>query len=90
MLRCLLGGVREEKSRHDKKTENRELTNRLQSISKEFNVSEEAAGLTITLFLLGYVAGPLVFAPLSEVCLRESSPTNPPSVVTTDLRIRHG
>ncbi|OTB02723.1 hypothetical protein M426DRAFT_322477 [Hypoxylon sp. CI-4A] len=36
------------------------------SISEEFNVSEEAAGLTITLFLLGYCAGPLVFAPLSE------------------------
>ncbi|KAI1074846.1 MFS general substrate transporter [Whalleya microplaca] len=36
------------------------------SISKEFGVSEEAAGLTITLFLLGYCAGPLLFAPLSE------------------------
>ncbi|KAK7999537.1 hypothetical protein PG990_012137 [Apiospora arundinis] len=36
------------------------------SISEEFNVSEEAAGLTITLFLLGYCAGPLLFAPLSE------------------------
>ncbi|KAI0827527.1 MFS general substrate transporter [Hypoxylon sp. FL0890] len=36
------------------------------SISKEFHVSEEAAGLTITLFLLGYCAGPLIFAPLSE------------------------
>ncbi|KAH6867310.1 major facilitator superfamily domain-containing protein [Thelonectria olida] len=37
-----------------------------QSISQHFNVSGEAAGLTVTLFLLGYVAGPLVFAPLSE------------------------
>lgn len=36
------------------------------SISKEFNVSTEVAGLTITLFLLGYCAGPLIFAPLSE------------------------
>ncbi|KAK8075614.1 hypothetical protein PG997_010277 [Apiospora hydei] len=36
------------------------------SISEHFNVSEEAAGLTITLFLLGYCAGPLLFAPLSE------------------------
>ncbi|OTA57411.1 MFS general substrate transporter [Hypoxylon sp. EC38] len=36
------------------------------SISREFGVSEEAAGLTITLFLLGYCAGPLIFAPLSE------------------------
>lgn len=36
------------------------------SISKHFNVSLEAAGLTITLFLLGYCAGPLIFASLSE------------------------
>ena len=38
----------------------------LGSISKEFHVSEVASGLVITLFLLGYVAGPLLFAPLSE------------------------
>ncbi|KUI65043.1 hypothetical protein VM1G_00536 [Cytospora mali] len=38
----------------------------LESISEWFDVSAEAAGLTITLFLLGYCAGPLVFAPLSE------------------------
>lgn len=37
------------------------------SISKEFGVSSVAAGLTITLFLLGYCAGPLLFAPLSEM-----------------------
>lgn len=37
------------------------------SISRHFNVSMEAAGLTITLFLLGYCAGPLMFAPLSEM-----------------------
>ncbi|KAI1098396.1 MFS general substrate transporter [Jackrogersella minutella] len=36
------------------------------SIAKEFGISIEAAGLTITLFLLGYCAGPLIFAPLSE------------------------
>lgn len=36
------------------------------SISEDFGVSLEAAGLTITLFLLGYCAGPLLFAPLSE------------------------
>ncbi|KAI0380314.1 MFS general substrate transporter [Hypomontagnella monticulosa] len=36
------------------------------SVSEEFHVSEEVAGLVITLFLLGYCAGPLVFAPLSE------------------------
>ncbi|KAK5788143.1 hypothetical protein VI817_009101 [Penicillium citrinum] len=36
------------------------------SISEHFGVSELVAGLTITLFLLGYCAGPLIFAPLSE------------------------
>lgn len=36
------------------------------SISKQFGVSTEVAGLTITVFLLGYCAGPLIFAPLSE------------------------
>lgn len=38
----------------------------LASISRTFGVSEEVAGLVITLFLLGYCAGPLIFAPLSE------------------------
>lgn len=38
----------------------------LAGIAEHFHVSKEAAGLVITLFLLGYVAGPLVFAPLSE------------------------
>ena len=38
----------------------------LPSISRELHVSEEAAGLVITLFLLGYCAGPLAWAPLSE------------------------
>ncbi|KAI1262769.1 MFS general substrate transporter [Xylariaceae sp. FL1019] len=38
----------------------------IKGIAESFDVSTEAAGLTITLFLLGYVAGPLVFAPLSE------------------------
>lgn len=38
----------------------------LQGISDTFSVSQEVAGLVITLFLLGYVFGPLVFAPLSE------------------------
>lgn len=38
----------------------------LPSIEEYFHVSSEAAGLTITLFLLGYCAGPLLFAPLSE------------------------
>ncbi|CAN9330558.1 unnamed protein product [Alternaria alternata] len=38
----------------------------LESLSTDLHVSTEAAGLVITLFLLGYCAGPLVFAPLSE------------------------
>lgn len=36
------------------------------SIMRDFNVSEEVAGLVTTLFLLGYCAGPLVWAPFSE------------------------
>lgn len=38
----------------------------LRGIATTFNVSEEVSGLVITLFLLGYVFGPLIFAPLSE------------------------
>ncbi|SMQ47322.1 unnamed protein product [Zymoseptoria tritici ST99CH_3D7] len=38
----------------------------LPSIAEEFSVSTEAAGLVVTMFLLGYVFGPLFFAPLSE------------------------
>lgn len=38
----------------------------LEGISEELHVSVEAAGLVITLFLLGYCAGPLIWAPLSE------------------------
>ncbi|PHH71407.1 hypothetical protein CDD82_6531 [Ophiocordyceps australis] len=37
------------------------------SLARHFDVSREAAALTITLFLLGYCAGPLIFAPLSEL-----------------------
>ncbi|RGP79412.1 hypothetical protein FLONG3_2467 [Fusarium longipes] len=36
------------------------------SIAEEFGVSRVAAGLTMSLFLLGYCAGPLIFCPLSE------------------------
>ncbi|KAJ5724773.1 hypothetical protein N7493_006501 [Penicillium malachiteum] len=36
------------------------------SVSEHFEISTEVAGLTITVFLLGYCAGPLFFAPLSE------------------------
>ena len=38
----------------------------LESIAEELHVSVEAGGLVITLFLLGYVFGPLFWAPLSE------------------------
>ena len=38
----------------------------LQGVAETFHVSVEASGLIITLFLLGYCAGPLIFAPLSE------------------------
>lgn len=36
------------------------------SIASTFHVSEEAAELNLTLFLLGYAFGPLFWAPLSE------------------------
>ncbi|RFU74909.1 benomyl methotrexate resistance [Trichoderma arundinaceum] len=39
----------------------------LESIAEEFGVSLVVAGLTVTLFLLGCCAGPLIFAPLSEL-----------------------
>ena len=38
----------------------------LVSVIEEFKVPRVAAALVITIFLLGYVAGPLLFAPLSE------------------------
>lgn len=38
----------------------------IQGISGDLNVSVEAAGPVTTLFLLGYCAGPLFWAPLSE------------------------
>ncbi|BFZ53138.1 hypothetical protein PYCC9005_000161 [Savitreella phatthalungensis] len=38
----------------------------IESIADHFKVSTEAAGLVITLFLLGYVFGPLFWAPMSE------------------------
>ncbi|KAJ3484866.1 hypothetical protein NLG97_g6955 [Lecanicillium saksenae] len=37
-----------------------------ESLTKQFNVSTEVSALTVTLFLLGYCSGPLIFAPLSE------------------------
>ena len=41
-------------------------TGTLKSLAEELHVGEEAAGLVTSVFLLGYCAGPLVFAPLSE------------------------
>lgn len=38
----------------------------IDGISEDFGVSVEAAGLVTTMFLLGYCAGPLIWAPLSE------------------------
>ncbi|KAG8677986.1 hypothetical protein FRC09_020221, partial [Ceratobasidium sp. 395] len=35
--------------------------------AKEFHVSEEVVNLTVTLFVVGFGVGPLVFAPLSEI-----------------------
>ncbi|KAF5686206.1 benomyl methotrexate resistance [Fusarium denticulatum] len=43
----------------------------LPSIANHFGVSLEVAGLTLTLFVLGYCAGPLAFAPLSEIYGRQ-------------------
>nr|CEG04566.1 unnamed protein product [Fusarium clavum] len=42
------------------------LTGATESITQEFGVSRVAAGLTTSLFLLGFCAGPLLFGPLSE------------------------
>ncbi|KAG5916772.1 hypothetical protein E4U53_004269 [Claviceps sorghi] len=39
----------------------------LRSIMVDFGVSAEAAALVVSLFLLGYCAGPLFFGPLSEL-----------------------
>ncbi|KLO94531.1 mfs-multidrug-resistance transporter [Fusarium fujikuroi] len=38
----------------------------IDSVMEEFGISEVAASLTTTMFLLGFCAGPFVFAPLSE------------------------
>ncbi|ROT43782.1 putative MFS multidrug transporter [Sodiomyces alkalinus F11] len=38
----------------------------LPSLSEDFSVSEVAASLTITLYVLGYCAGPFIWAPVSE------------------------
>lgn len=42
------------------------LSGSFDGVNKDLHVSAEAAGLVTTLFLLGYCAGPLFWAPLSE------------------------
>lgn len=36
-------------------------------ITEEFNVSEEVALLSVSLFVVGFGVGPMAFAPLSEI-----------------------
>lgn len=43
------------------------VTADLVGVEKSFGVSEEVALLTITLFVIGFGVGPVVFAPLSEI-----------------------
>ncbi len=43
------------------------ITADISGVAEEFDVSEEVVLLTITLFVVGFGVGPLVFAPLSEV-----------------------
>ncbi|KAF2801974.1 MFS general substrate transporter [Mytilinidion resinicola] len=43
------------------------ITADLEGVAREFNVSEEVALLTITVFVIGFGVGPMAFAPLSEI-----------------------
>lgn len=43
------------------------ITADIEGVAEEFNVSEEVALLTITLFVIGFGVGPMAFAPLSEI-----------------------
>ena len=43
------------------------VTADIEGVSKEFGVSNEVALLSITLFVVGFGVGPMIFAPLSEV-----------------------
>jgi hypothetical protein len=43
------------------------ITADVAGVAEEFNVSEEATLLSISLFVVGFGVGPMVFAPLSEV-----------------------
>jgi hypothetical protein len=43
------------------------ITADIEGVTEEFHVSEEVALLTITLFVVGFGIGPMLFAPLSEI-----------------------
>ncbi|KAI0849055.1 MFS general substrate transporter [Daldinia vernicosa] len=43
------------------------VTPDIAGVAKEFNVSDEVALLSITLFVVGFGVGPMIFAPLSEI-----------------------
>ncbi|PSN64368.1 MFS general substrate transporter [Corynespora cassiicola Philippines] len=43
------------------------ITADIEGVAEEFNVSEEVALLSITLFVVGFGIGPMAFAPLSEI-----------------------
>ncbi|RMZ81317.1 hypothetical protein DV737_g2604, partial [Chaetothyriales sp. CBS 132003] len=58
------------------------ITADLEGVSRTFHVSEEVALLTVTVFVVGFGVGPLVFAPLSEMFGRK-----PVYVVTIALAI---
>ncbi len=43
------------------------ITADIEGVVKEFDVSEEVALISISIFVVGFGVGPMVFAPLSEV-----------------------
>lgn len=47
------------------------ITADIEGVAKEFHVSEEAALVSITVFVVGFGVGPMIFAPLSEVFGRQ-------------------
>lgn len=47
------------------------ITADIAGVAEEFNVSEEAALVSISVFVVGFGVGPMIFAPLSEVYGRQ-------------------
>lgn len=47
------------------------ITADVNAVAEEFNVSHEAALVSITVFVVGFGVGPMIFAPLSEVLGRQ-------------------